>query len=345
MSAIRLVGSDGRLKTWDNAEPGLSNTEPLTGADFVVDGVTKTPTAPGKRPLRGVGSTAASGSGTWQFENAGNKAAAEGERDTYFGAGGDGEDLLPQYNRNRFLMIEVVWQANPGGSELQRRTAAGDDWEAVPAGLNSIAAGAWVEIVGKADAGSIFGALQPGAFWFNASTDTPRPPAVGDVYRDTSFLSIGDVSAYDLTLEQPLIDTTALADPVSTNRFGRTAFNGQLTGISNIAEIAIFNRALPTVRLKRGKAGVNGGDAPPPVKRARTTAVYPLAFFLADAVEGKVDGQPQSQVIVAPATLVGNLRMGVQDGQRQEWTGQFSQGVDSVEGRAPTIYTAEDSAA
>ena len=129
-----------------------------------------------------------------------------------------------------------------------------------------------------------------------------------------------------------MIDTTALSDAVTSNRFGRSSFSGQLTGISNIREIDVFSRALPLVRFTR-----KAGTAEAPRVTARSRAVYPMAFFLADNIER------QSQVIFAPATLVGSLRLGVQDGQRQEWTGQFTQGADdAVPGRFPTMYTIEE---
>ena len=217
---------------------------------------------------------------------------------------------------------------------LKTYTLASSDTEQAALNALTTAAGAepaWYEVAEIAGSNSGFDStsgglgLDVGDFW--APGSTARSFGSGDKAKALTINDLSAIVSYDLTLDQPLIDVTALDDTVSVSRFGRSSFSGSITGIveSELSDSlqAILSRALPVVQIS--SAGV-------PTKTAKTTAVIPLALFLADAIEGR------TVVIFVPAGIVGSARMGVQDGQRQEWSGTIAAGADTLVGRSPTIY-------
>lgn len=141
-----------------------------------------------------------------------------------------------------------------------------------------------------------------------------------------TLTEVADITGYDVTLEQAQIDTSVLDDEVGTSRFGRRTLSGSINGISAIASGAnpLFERSIDEIRIQAANV-----DRIP-----RVQGTLRLAFAFGYQVSGDY------RILWLPGALIGSLRLGVADQQRQEFTCDLGLGADpDVTGRAPQLLT------
>ena len=196
----------------------------------------------------------------------------------------------------------------------------------------------WTE--GAEETGAAHAALVVGDAIIITELDSASPPAawgdlvVGDYYispvavamnaisgaankfKKLSFTELAALLSYDVNFEQPTIDTSTIDDEEGTNRFGRPTFTGSISGVSRVEIPTIWSRAIDYIKISA--AGVAA-------KTSRTTSVYPLAFFFADAVDDE-----GTLVLMGPRAQVGGLTLGITDGSRQEWSANVSKAAGAA---------------